>query len=514
MNKATLTIRQSLKRSKEVSVRKVLGAVGSSLTIQYIVEGVLLTLMAMTIGVLLAFLLVPTFNLLTGTDLVLDFAWWHIFVYIAVAIVIGFTSSIYPALVQSKFKAISVIHSGSQSTDKVRARKGMVVFQFIITVFLISTSLLIREQVNYLQNKDLGIKYDAVISARLHQSPEAQRIAEITESAMENGEILKARLAKYPEISEIGMGSHVFGNNGWAHYGFNDKDGNFKRFRLLVADPEYLSLFDVQAKDGRLFEPGNTLDERQGVVLNPTAVTLVSLENPVGARLPNDEFGDHQILGVTEEFHFSSLHNSIEPLVIVQNPMPVLMGISDLDINDSFIPKLVFRYTGNNLQDATEILRKEWEASFPNESWNYEFVDERIKSQYESEARMNKLITVATVLSIVIASLGLLGLSLLIVNSKVKEIGIRKVMGASAMSIFKLLARGFSIQILIAIVLSVPITLILMNQWLDNFAYRTEIGVGLFVVSALASIAVAGIVISYQTMRATKVNPVDSLRAE
>ncbi len=514
INYATLSIGQSLKRAKEVGVRKVLGAFGRSLTIQYLIEGVILTLVAMTIGVILSFLLVPTFNLLTGTDLEIDFAWWHVLIYFGLAIVIGLISSFYPALIHARFKAISVIHSGNQSTDKVKARKGMIVFQFVITVFLISTSLLIRQQVNFLQKKDIGIKYDAVVSANLHASPEAQRITDITNSAMQNGEILKSRLEKYPEITQIGMGSHVFGANGWAHYGFNDKEGNFKRFRLLVANPEYLELFGVQVEEGRLFEKGNTLDERQGVLLNPAAAELMGLKNAVGAQLPNDNFGDHQILGVTKEFHFSSLHNSIEPLVIVQNPRLILLGISDLDISDSFVPKLVFRFNGSNLLDATDILRKEWEASFPNESWNYEFVDERIKSQYENEARMNRLITVATVLSILIASLGLLGLSLLVVNSKVKEIGIRKVMGATTLAIFKLLAKGFSLQILIAIFLSIPLTIWLMNKWLENFAYRTEIGVGLFLLSAVLAVLVAAVVIIYQTLRASRVNPVESLRTE
>ncbi|GAB4242921.1 MAG: ABC transporter permease [Ekhidna sp.] len=514
VNYATLSIGQSLKRAKEVGVRKVLGAVGSMLTSQYLLEGVLITLIAMVIGVVLAFLLVPTFNLLTGTDLSLQFEWWHTLLYFGLAVLIGVVSSLYPAIITTRFKAVSLLRGGNQSTDKVKARKGMVVFQFVITVFLISTALLIRKQVIFLQEKDLGVKYDAVISAQLNPSPEAQRILELTQSAMENGEILKAKLLKHPEISEVGMGSHVFGANGWALYGFNDKDGNFKRFRLLVADPEYLSLFDIQATQGRLFEMGNTFDERQGVLLNQAAVELMELEEPLGGRLPNEDFGEHQIIGVTEDFHFSSLHNSIEPLVIVQNPLPILQGISDLDIQDSFIPKLVFRYAGNNLLEATDILQKEWEASFPNESWNYEFVDERIKSQYESEARMNKLITVATILSIVIASLGLLGLSLLVINSKVKEIGVRKVMGASVLSIFKLLAKGFSVQILLAILLSVPLTLWLMNRWLENFAYRTEIGVGIFIVSGVASIAIAAIVIGYHTMRASRINPVESLRDE
>ena len=514
INYATLSIGQSLKRSKEVGVRKVLGAFGSMLTSQYVIEGILLTFIAMTVGVILAYLLVPTFNLLTGTDLVMKFEWWHLILYTVLAIIIGFMSSIYPALIQSRFKAISVLHSGNQSSGKMKARKGMVVFQFVITVFMISTSLLVRKQVNYLQNMDIGVKYDAVISTQLHARPDARRISELTGTAMENGEILKSGLEKYPEVKNIGMGSHVFGSNGWAHYGFNDKEGNFKRFRLLVADSEYLELFDLQVKEGRLFEKGNSFDERQGVLLNPAAVELLNLKNPVGGRLPNDDFGDHKILGVTEAFHFSSLHSSIEPLVIVQNPDPILMGISDLDVNDSFVPKLVFRYSGNNLLDATDILKKEWEAAFPNENWNYEFVDERIRSQYEEEARMNKLITVATVLSILIASLGLLGLSMLVVNTKIKEIAIRKVMGASTSSIFRLLARSFSVQILIAIVLSIPLTLLLMNKWLENFAYRTEIGAGLFLVSAICSMLVAAIVIVSQTLKATGINPIESLRAE
>lgn len=514
INYATLSIGQSLKRSKEVGVRKVLGAFGRMLTTQYLFEGILITLVAMVIGVSLAYLLVPTFNLLTGTDLVMDFEWWYVGIYFAFAVVIGFITSFYPAIVHSRFQAIAILRGGGQSAGKVKARKGMVIVQFIITVFLISTALLIRQQVQFLQNKDLGINYDAIVSAQLNPSPDAGRITDMVSTAMENGELLKSKLIQHPSIAGVGMGSHVFGNNGWALYGFNDREDNFKRFRVLIADPEYLELFNVKVTEGRLFEKENSFDERQGVILNQSAVELMGLENPVGGQLPNDDFGDHQIIGVTEDFHFSSLHSSVEPLVIVQNPMPILMGISDIDIQDSFVPKLVFRYTGSNLHEATEILRTEWESTFPNEAWNYEFVDETIKAQYENEARMNRLIAVATVLSIIIAMLGLLGLSLLVVNSKVKEIGIRKVMGATVLSIFRLLAKGFAVQILVAIIISIPITVLLMNRWLENFAYRISIGAGLFIISGLAAAMIAALVIGYHTMKASKVNPVESLRTE
>jgi len=514
INYTTLSAGQSLKRSKEVGMSKVLGAVKGTLIYQYLSESLLLALMAMVIGTVITVLLIPTFNLLTGTELFFEFEWWHVLVYMGIGLAIGLVAGAYPALVISGFKTINILRGGNQSTGKLAARKGLVIFQFLITVFLISTTLIMKQQVQFLQNKDLGYDYKAVISTRLRADPTLQRTSERIISGFENGELLKAKLEKYPEITKIAMGSHMFGTSGWINLAFNDDDNVFRRFRMLIVDAAYMDAFGIKMKEGRSFELDNGLDQRQSVILNETAARYFGLENPIGSKLPSVDFGEHQIIGVTEDFHFSSLHSEVEPLVIVQNPVPIFEGISDADGGDSLIPKLVFTYTGSNLLEATEILKKEWEATFPDESWNYDFIDERINAQYESEARTNKLISVATFLSIVIASLGLLGLTMLVVNSKVKEIGIRKVMGASPASIFKLLAKGFSAQLLIAIVLSVPVTIWLMNKWLANFAYRVDIGVGLFIVSALFSILIAFIVISYHTVRATRVNPVESLRAE
>ncbi|MEP1095948.1 MAG: ABC transporter permease [Cyclobacteriaceae bacterium] len=514
INYTTLSAGQSLKRSKEVGMRKVLGAVKGTLIYQYLSESLLLALLAMLIGTVITVLLIPTFNLLTGTEIFFQFELWHVLVYLAIGLAIGLLAGAYPALVISGFKTINILRGSNQSSGKLAARKGLVIFQFLITVFLISTTLIMKQQVEFLQNKDLGYDYKAVISTRLSADPSLQRISERITSGFENGELLKAKLKKYPEITKIAMGSHMFGTSGWINMAFNDDRGDFRRFRMLVVDAAYMDAFGIKMKEGRSFEPDNGLDQRQSVIMNETAVRYFDLENPIGSKLPSVDFGEHQIIGVTEDFHFSSLHSEVEPLVIVQNPVPIFQGISDADGGDSLIPKLVFTYTGSNLLEATEILKKEWEATFPSESWNYDFIDERIKDQYENEARTNKLISVATFLSIVIASLGLLGLTMLVVNSKVKEIGIRKVMGASASSIFKLLARGFSIQLLIAIVLSIPVTIWLMNKWLANFAYRVDIGVGLFIVSALFSMIIAFVVISYHTVRATRVNPVESLRAD
>lgn len=514
INYTTLSAGQSIKRSKEVGVRKVMGAPRRGLMSQYLTESVLLAQAAMFLGTVTAILLIPTFNLLTGVSLVYDFQWWHIGLYIGLGTFIGLFAGAYPALVISGFKTVNILRGTLQSVGGMSVRKGLVVVQFLMTVFLLSTTLIMKKQVNYLKNADLGYNYETVISTLLPSDPEAQRLSQQISSGMENGELLKSRLEEYPEISGIARGSHVFGTNGWTRLAYTDDKGVFRRFRLLVVDDAYLDAFGIEIVDGRGFDPDNGMDRRQSVILNETAAKYFDLEKPVGSKLPGNDFDEHRIIGLAKDFHFTSLHSEIEPLVIVQNIIPIARGVSDSDFGDTVIPKLVFTYSGSNLTRGTEILQKEWEALFPNVSWNFEFISENLENQYQGEIRMNRLITVATILSIVIASLGLLGLIMLVANSKLKEIGIRKVMGASAGAIFKLLSKGFIWQLLLAIVLSVPLTLWLMDGWLENFAYRTDIGVGLFVVSAALSVLVAGIVIFYHTLRAMRVNPIKSLRVE
>lgn len=514
INYTTLSAGQSIKRSKEVGVRKVLGAPRGSLIGQYMSESLLISQIAMFLGTVAAILLIPTFNRLTGVSLVYAFEWWHLSLYLFISLMIGLLAGGYPAVVISGFRIMNILRGSLLSGGGLYVRKGLVVAQFLITVFLLSTTLVMKKQVKYLEQADLGHNHEAMISTQLPRDPEAQRLSQQIQSGMDYGDLLQAALASYPEISGVAKGSHVFGTDGWAGLAYTDDKGVFRRFRLLVVDHNYLEAFGIEMVEGRGFEAGNGMDQRQSVVLNETAARYFDLENPVGARLPGNDFGEHRIIGVAKDFHFTSLHSDIEPLVIVQNILPIAKGISDSSIGDSLIPKLVFTYSGPNLNRGTEILKQAWEATFPNESWNFEFISENLKAQYDSEVRMNKLITVSTILSIVIAGLGLLGLIMLVVNARVKEIGIRKVMGASSLAIFGLLSRGFVWQLLMAIALSIPLTLWMMTRWLENFAYRTSIGAELFLFSGVVSAAVAGLVIVYHTIRAMRINPVQSLRDE
>lgn len=514
INYTTLSIAQSLKRAKEVGMRKVLGAIKPMLIYQYLSESILLTLIALAIGVVSAILLIPVFNLLTGTEITYVFQLEHLGIFVVLGLVIGISAGIYPALILSNFKIISSLKGKLSSPGNHFIRKGMVIFQFLVTVFLISSTLIMHNQLEFLQNKDLGYNHEAVITVPLHPSADAQGLSQQVNTGMDNGEILKQQLSKLPEISKITMATHTFGTPGWASLSFTDKKGAFRRFTILAVDNNFINTFDIKINSGRNFSEKNTLDKRQSIILNQAAADYFGFENPIGEKLPGSDFGEHRIIGVTDNFHFSSLHEKVEPLIITQNILPIVQGVSDGDIGDSVVPKLIFSYSGTQLIKVEEFLKEAWKNSFPNENLEFNFLDEKLKSQYIEEARMNKLITISTVLSIIIASLGLLGLTVLVANSRTKEIGIRKVMGASPFIIFRLLAKSFALQLVIAIVLSIPLTYWLMENWLKNFAYRTTIGYEMFILSGLLSILIAILVISFHSIKAALINPVASLRVE
>ncbi len=515
VNYTTLSIGQSIQRGKEVGIRKVLGAWRRSLIGLYLTESVIVAFLAMILGVVLSYFLFPVFNELTGADVIFTFEWWHLALYSGLALLIGFFAGIYPAMILSGYRITNILKGTTLGKGKHVTRRGVVVFQFLVTAILLTSTLIMRSQFQYMQSKDLGFDYEATVSVNLFPDPQTRGFLDRINSTFKKGEILRSKLNQYPEISAIGMGSHVFGTNGWAQFAYTDHEGTFRQFRMLIVDPWYFDTFNIRMKEGRKFEPDNTADQNQSIILNETAVKYFGLqENTLQQKLPGNDFGDHRIIGVTEDFNFSSLHNQIEPLVIAQNPMPVAKGISDTNFGDSPIPKLTFKYSGSQLINVRNLLTEAWDATFPNEELNFSFIDERMKLLYENEARMNKLVIVATILAVAISSIGLFGLSLIVINSRTKEIGIRKVMGAGTGAIFKLLSTNFIVQMALGVVISIPITWWQMNMWLSDFAYRVEIGMVEFVISAVLALCIALLVVALHTSRLTRINPVESLRTE
>ena len=338
-------------------------------------------------------------------------------------------------------------------------RKSLVVFQLLLTIFLISGSLVMQQQLNFLQSSDMGYQKEAMVYVDMYGKPGVSGMFNHINSGFENAEIFKAEIANYPEIERIGTANHMFGTSGWTKLGFLDKEGQFKEFTLLLTDANYNKGFEIDIKDGRDFDSDLEIDKRESVIINQAAANyFFGTESPLGKQLPGENFGAHSIIGVVEDFNFESLHTEVRPLVLTQNANPIVQGASDFSINSDPFPKVFFKYTGSNLLGVQEVLEEAWAETFPNEELTFNFVDERIRLMYENEARVNKIAGVATIISILIASFGLLGLTILVVNTRVKEIGIRKVLGASPLTIMVILLRQFSLQLVIAFLISIPIT--------------------------------------------------------
>ncbi|MEL7122696.1 MAG: ABC transporter permease, partial [Bacteroidota bacterium] len=470
INYATLAIGQSFKRRKEVGLRKVLGAGKNSLKGQYLVESWVITAIATGMSVLFAYLLLPLFNRLTNADVDLTFESWHLLLYLGIIFLVGTLAGLYPSLILSNLQITKTLRGEGRPKKAFHIRKGLVAFQFIITVFLITATLVMNRQLNYMQTKDLGFDYNALVQVPLYSDPSAKNLVEAMNSTLERGELLKVQIQTNPAVSDVGMGSHVVGSPPWGQFSYTDDQQIFRSFRILMVDPAYLNTFDIQLKEGRFFEEESTMDQRESIIINEAAAEYFGLDNPIGKRLPGNDFGEHKIIGVTENFNYASLHTEIQPLVITQNIGAMRQGVSDIGFRDSPIPKLVFRFNGSQLSKVEGILKEPWQKVFPEESLQFSFIQDNLMAQYENEKRMNQLVSFATILSIIVASLGLLGMTIILINSRLKEIGIRKVIGASDLSIFGLLAKAFIPQLVIGIVLSIPLTYWLMKDWLNNFA--------------------------------------------
>lgn len=515
MNYTTLSTGQSIKRAKEVGIRKVVGAQKGGLVWQYLSESMLITAFAALTALGLAYLLLPTFNQLAGTAIQIPLDVDSLILFLGIVLTVGVLTGLYPAFVLSNLKLVSVLKGSQSGKGAGFFRKSLMVFQLLLTIFLISGSLVMRNQLNFLQNSDLGYDKEAMVSVNMYSKPEASGLFNRIISGFENAEIIKSKLETYPEVTSIGTANHMFGTTGWTGLGFSDTQGQFKQFSLLITDSYFNSSFNIELVDGRDFDPALEIDRTESIIINETAAEyFFGTDAPLGKSLPGNDFGKHIIIGVVKDFNFQSLHSEVSPLIITQNAIPIAQGASDISINSNPIPKVFFKYTGSSLLGVQTLLEEVWEGTFPNEELSFSFIDERLRLMYDNESRVNQIAGIATIISVLIASFGLLGLTIMVVNNKIKEIGIRKVLGAPTSTILNLLMKQFSQQLILAFIISIPITWYLMNQWLSDFAYRIEVGAMVFILSGALSFLIMLLVISYHALRAARSNPIKALRIE
>jgi putative ABC transport system permease protein len=503
INFITLSVGRSTTRALEVGVRKALGAERKQLIRQFWGEALLVTLVSVIIGLTMALALLKPFNQIINRSLVFHFDPLFTLFCILLIAIIALIAGIYPAIILSGFSPIEVLKGKLKMKDGSGfLRKGLIVGQFVASIVMIICTILISKQMNYLQHKDLGYKKEQLIIV-----PTSKKRAE----AYPLARLYKTELSKYPEVLGVSASVYSFSETPWVNLGYSDDKKNYHSFQYNEVDASFIETMQIPIVQGRSFQPQNPADTNNSIIVNETLVKEYGLKDPIGKR-----FGKYsqQIVGVTKDFNYESLHNKIQPLVLSLKYDTMGRQSSDVSFANSPQPRISVRMRAGNLQDNINILKKAWQAVAPNQDFEYHFLDESLASAYEQEQKSATVVKIASGLSIFIACMGLFGLATLTVTRRTKEIGIRKVLGANATQLVKLLSKDFLLLIVIASLIAFPVAWWAMNKWLQDFAYQTNISLWIFALAAFASVLIAFVTISFQAIKAAIANPVKSLRTE
>lgn len=516
VNFMTLSISRSTSRAKEVGIRKTIGAERHHLMYQFWGEALLMTVFSVGLGALISELLLPYFNQLSGTELSLQLSFDSILLYTGLALFISLIAGIYPALVLSNFKPIEVLKGKLQiKGDKSLFRKGMVVFQFTISIFLIACTLMVNKQLNFLRSKDLGFQKEQVVILQtdLKLGPQ-MGLSRITQESARKKALLKSQISGNSNFIDLASSIYTPAQQGWIGVDFKDTDQQTRRMNINFVDADYLSMMGIEVIAGRSFSDEITSDERRAIIVNQALVDDYGWENAIGKKLPGSNFEDHEIIGVVENFNYQSLRTAVEPLALSINPSLLLSGIANIGFFNSPSPRISLKISSENIPQTIRELELTWAAVSPGTPFDFQFLDSSIDSQYRQEERLQKIAISGSALAIIIACLGLFGLASLMISRRVKEIGIRKVLGASATSITLLVNKEFTMLVLVSVLLAVPMAWYAIGVWLDDFAYKADMGFWTYLLAGGIAIIISWATISIQSIKAAQVNPVKSLKSE
>ncbi|WP_020606313.1 ABC transporter permease [Spirosoma spitsbergense] len=502
INYVNLYIARSVTRTREVGVRKAIGSRRGQLIGQFMTESLLMALFAGVLATLLANGLLPWFNELAGRSLSLTQYGPIVTVGLAVLFVglLGVGSGLYPALVLSGFRPVVALKGqlGNQ-LGKVRFRQSLVVFQFAAAVALIACSAMIYRQMNYVQQENLGFNKEQVLTFHLNNNESRQQV-----------NALKDELNKSPFIEATSAATNPIGNNNIGSNGlFFEQDGVMSTATQVVqqfsVDADFLSTMQIKLLRGRNFSEAFPTDSTSAVLVNEALVKKMGWQDPIGKRVKyfvgKDETAEARVIGVVADFHTYSLQHKIEPLVI-QMPAPLE--------KDNLYVRIRPEKTTEALATISQVYHKFDAADTPT----FHFLDENFSQQYQAEQKQGYILLSFTILAVLIACLGLFGLAAFAAEARTKEIGIRKVLGASIGSVVTLLSKDFLKLVGIAIIIGLPLAWYLTGQWLQNFAYHVDIAWWVFAGAGLLAIGIALLTVSFQSIKAALMNPVKSLRSE
>jgi putative ABC transport system permease protein len=489
INFMNLTTARASNRAKEVGLRKVVGADRKDLIKQFFSESILFALLSLLIAIILVVEALPFYNILSGKEMVLDVHnnQINILLLVSITIITGLVSGSYPALFLSSFKPVSilkgVLKSGTKSSSM---RKILVSFQFSLTIVLIIGTIIINRQLHFIKNQRLGFEKDQVLCLKLPGNLN-QKIDLICTELSKNQQVIEISAVSFPP-AQIRRSTIV------SEWEGRQTDDQFLMY-MLSADFDFLNTMGIAMAEGRYFSRKFPADTSTGIVVNEAAVNAMNMENPIGKKL-----FDLNIIGVVRDFHFNSLHSHIGPLVIYYNP--------------NEIQNLLIKVKPDDFNQTIKSIEHAWNRVVPGFPFEYSFLGEQIDLLYKAEQRVGKVINTFSILALFIACLGLFGMASFTAEQRTKEVGIRKVHGATVPGIVMLLAREFTRYVLFANIAAWPIAYYAMNKWLQEFAYRIDLTIWPFLLAGLSAFVIALLTVSWQSIRAAMANPIESLRYE
>ena len=495
MNYMNLSNALSLKRSKEIGIKKTLGSKRGQVIQQYFGETFILVFIALILSILLVQICLPMLNHLSAKSLTVPYTSpQFIFTLLGIVLATSLISGIYPALFVSGFQPIKVLKGKFVSSSRsINIRKGLVVFQFVLSILIIIGTITISNQLKFIQSTNLGYDKEHIICAQI-KGDISNKYEAFKNEILQSGNVLNVSRSGNMEVNSMGKTEGI------------DWPGKQEKFStwVLNVDDEFAKTYGIKMEEGRFYSRDFAADLTSGFVINQTATNEMGFENPIGQELTM--WGRKgTIIGVTNDFHFNSLHNKIEPLIFFI-PEPE-------NVNSRFTT-LSMRVKPNSIPQSLDYIEKTWKSFFPNENFDYYFIDKKLKANYLSETRMGTLFNYFSLLVIIIACLGLYGLTAFTIEQKTKEIGIYKVMGATIPDVMMLFSKSYVFWIITASIIATPIAYYAMHKWLENFAYKTTLSWWIFALAGSLALGIALLTVSFQSYRAAVRNPVESLRYE
>ena len=490
INFINLTTAHGIIRAPEIGIRKTFGANRSKLIRQFLNESVTMSLVAFILAIFLIELLLTQLNTLLGKELIL----FHpsnlmiILGFPVLIILVGLISGSYPAFYLSAFKPLTVIHGKLNARQgKQRLRNILVVFQFFISVVLIIATMAMNKQLRFISQKELGFPKDEIIVLPL-----------VSERVRENFELIKQELLAIPEVISVGASSDYPGRGLTSNGYIPEGNENPMMIHVLDVDFDFIQTYGLKMKSGRAFNKAFGNDQ-SAYLVNHALTEEMGWENAIGKNISRN--GLHEVIGEVANFHFAPMQESVRPLIFTMNPY---MGYSFLSV----------RFNPGNVQELIRSMERRWKIIFPEDAFRYNFLNDELFSLYDKERRTGQFLLYLTLMAILIACMGLFGLASFSTKQKTKEIGIRKVLGASSASILTELRLQFTYWVFLANILAWPVAFYFISSFLKNYAYKISMPYVYFIVTTLATFLLTWITISYQSYTASITNPADTLRHE